>query len=129
MGHPIINADEPGEAIYILVEGEVIIQRCNEPIKILKPGDFLDEKLLKPGLSAIAKTNCRLVSVDQKIVAALTQYPLDFRVAAIQIMVERLTWRVSPPIQLAIRPQALPLTRNFIKIRSNSDTYSVTVPV
>jgi CRP-like cAMP-binding protein len=128
MGQPIMSTDQPGEAIFILIEGEVIIQRNDEAVKVLKPGDFLDETLLKSGYPAIAKTNCQLVPIDQKIAAVLEQYPPDFRVEAMHVMVERLTWRVSPPVRLAIRPQTQSLIRNPFKPRSKSNSFSVTVP-
>ncbi|MBI1881925.1 MAG: cyclic nucleotide-binding domain-containing protein [Chloroflexi bacterium] len=130
MGHPIFSADQPGEAIYVVVEGEVTIYRGDRPAKTLRSGEFLNEIHLRategPGFCAIAKTNCRLVVIDQKIMAVLEQYPLDFRVEAMRVMVERLTWRVSPPIQLAIRPQPQPGIRSaIIKTRSISDTFSL----
>ena len=33
----------------------------------------------------------------------IVPHPLDFRVEVMQVMVERLTWRASPPIKLAVR--------------------------
>ena len=133
MGHRIFGAGQSGQALYIVVMGEVTLYRGETPIKTLRPGEFLDETDLNATagrhLSAIAKTNCHLVAVDQKIRAALEQYPPDFRVEAMQVMVERLTWRVSPPIQLVVRPPAQPGLRSGIKSRSISDSFSMVAVV
>jgi CRP-like cAMP-binding protein len=128
MGHRIFNAGQSGQAIYIVVVGEVTLYRGETPIKTLRPGEFLDETDLKAAgrhLSAVAKTNCHLVAVDQKIRTVLEQYPPDFRVEAIQVMVERLTRRVSPPIQLVVRPPTQPDLRSSVQSRSISDSFSL----
>jgi CRP-like cAMP-binding protein len=129
MGHPIFSAGRAGEALYVVVGGEVIIYRGDKPTQILKPGDFVSEIHLRTtegqAFTAIAKTNCYLVTIDQNIAAVLEQYPRDFRVEAMRVMVERLTWRVLPPIQLAIRPQIQSGIRSAIKTRSISDSFSL----
>lgn len=133
MGHRIFSAGQPGQTIYIVVMGEVTLYQVETPIKTLTPGEFLDETHLRATdgrhFSAIAKTNCYLVAVDQNIRAVLEQYPPDFRVQAIRVMVERLTWRVPPPIQLVVRPQVQPGLRSSVKSRSISDSFSLTAAV
>ena len=126
MGQPIFNADRPGAAIYIVVEGEAAILQNRNLVQTLKPGEFLDERVTaNPYSTAVAKSNCYLVPIDPKIRTVLEQYPLDFRVEAIRVMVERLTWRVSPPFKLAVRPLAQPVLARSTKTRSNSDAFSV----
>lgn len=129
MGHPIFSAGQTGETIYVLIEGEVIICRGSEPIRTLRPGDFLNQMHLQTAedqeFAAIARTNCHLVAVDQKIALVLEQYPGDFRVEAMRVMVERLTWRVLPPFQLAIPSHPQPNLRSPLKTRSISDTFNL----
>lgn len=133
MGHPIFSAHQPGEACYILIEGEAVIYRQNNLVKTLQPGEVLDKvffgQTYGPDFIVFAKINCCLVPIDEKIAAVLTAYPPDFRIQAMRVMVERLAFRLTPPIQLTVRRQAQSLVRPMPKVRSASDTFGIMAAV
>jgi len=71
-GEYIFYQGDPGIGLYIIREGEVIIQRANElgnniPLATFSDGDFFGELALIDGekrtASAIAKTDCRLAVI------------------------------------------------------------------
>jgi CRP-like cAMP-binding protein len=130
MGQPIFNTDQPGADIYIVVEGEAAILQNGDLVQTLNPGEFLDERVTaNPYSTAIAKTNCYLVPIDQQIRTVLEQYPPHFRIEAIRVMVERLTWRVSPPFKLAVPPLSRPLPASPTRTRAITDTFNITAAV
>lgn len=133
MGHPIFKANQPGEARYILVEGEAAIYHHGKLVETLQPGEILDSvafgQTYGPDYVVFAKVNCYLVSIDEKIAAVLIAYPLDFRVEAMRVMVERLAFRLTPPIQLTVRPHVQPFVRPMPKVRSTSDTFGIAAAV
>jgi CRP-like cAMP-binding protein len=133
MGHPIFKANQPGEICYILVEGEAAIYQYSQLVETLQPGEILDKVSLDKiyGLDYVvfAKINCCLVSIDEQIAAVLTAYPPDFRVQAMRVMVERLAFRLTPPIQLTVRPPVQSPARPLPKMRSTSDTFGIVATV
>jgi|GEM_PF-5656859 len=133
MGHPIFKANQPGEIFYILVEGEAAIYQYGQLVESLQPGEILDKVSLGKiyGLDYVvfAKVNCYLVPIDEKIADVLTAYPPDFRVQAMRVMVERLAFRLTPPIQLTVRPPTHSPVRPLPKVRSTSDTFGIVATV
>ncbi|HXV96852.1 MAG TPA: cyclic nucleotide-binding domain-containing protein [Anaerolineae bacterium] len=127
MGQPIFNPYQPNKGPYVVVEGEVAVYRGTEWVETIRPGEFLDELTLAPAqdAAAIAKTNCQLVSIDEAMVAALEQYPPDFVVQIMRVMVERLTRRVVPPIRLVTLPQIQPASHRLPKTRASTKTLSL----
>jgi CRP/FNR family cyclic AMP-dependent transcriptional regulator len=71
-GEYIFYQGDPGIGLYIISEGEVLIQRTDENNNVIQlatflPGDFFGELALVDGekrsASAIAKTDCRLAVI------------------------------------------------------------------
>lgn len=93
-GEIIFHHGDLGEAMYILVEGEVHITIEGRAIDHLMPGSVLGEMALidaQPrSAAATAATDCKLVYVDYDEFVSLTQKYPNFAVRIMQIMSNRL---------------------------------------
>ncbi|MBE7471952.1 MAG: hypothetical protein HS114_22670 [Anaerolineales bacterium] len=85
---PIFNPKQPGRLIYVIVEGEVAIFQNERLIEMMGPGHYLVETTLPAaaGLIAIAHTDCRLVAINEVMLAALVQLSPEAVVRIVQIM-------------------------------------------
>ena len=88
------EGDDPGGMMYVVQEGEVDILVHGEYIDTLGPGSFLGEIGLvakKPrSATAVAKSDCRLVPIDQKRFNFLVQQTPFFAIEVMQTIAERL---------------------------------------
>ncbi len=68
-GHRIIQQGDHGDHMYLIVDGEVIIQRGESLVKTLGPRDFFGEMSIIDGearsASAIAQTDCHCLRIDK----------------------------------------------------------------
>lgn len=85
---PIFNPKQPGRLIYVIVEGEVAIFQHERLIEMVGPGQYLAEATLPAtaGLMAIAHTDCRLVAINEVMLAVLAQCPPEIVAWVIQMM-------------------------------------------
>jgi CRP/FNR family cyclic AMP-dependent transcriptional regulator len=88
------EGDSPEGVMYVVQEGEVDIVLHGERIETIGPGSFLGEIGLvdkKPrSATAVAKTECRLVAIDQKRFNFLVQQTPYFAIEVMQTIAERL---------------------------------------
>lgn len=88
------EGDDPGGMMYVVQEGEVDILVHGEHIDTLGPCSFLGEIGLvakKPrSATAVAKTDCKLVPIDQKRFNFLVQQTPYFALEVMQTIAERL---------------------------------------
>lgn len=88
------EGDDPAGMMYVVQEGEVDILVHGEHIDTLGPGSFLGEIGLvakKPrSATAVAKSDCRLVPIDQKRFNFLVQQTPYFALEVMQTIAERL---------------------------------------
>lgn len=93
-GQTIFEAGAPGDLMYVVQEGEVEIVLAGRAIDVAGPGGVIGEMALisdKPrSASAVAKTNCRLVPIDEKRFAFLVQQTPYFAIQVMRVMAERL---------------------------------------
>lgn len=94
-GTTIFNqGDEPGGVMYVIQEGEVDILLNGNLIDTIGPGAFLGEIGLvdhKPrSATAVAKTACRLLPINQKRFTWLVQQTPYFALQVMQTITERL---------------------------------------
>jgi len=80
--------------VYLLLEGEVAMTLAGRPLTMMFPGETFGElAVISDGprtATAIARKNCRLLSLDQKqFLASLKAVP-DFALMLISMMAERL---------------------------------------
>jgi CRP-like cAMP-binding protein len=68
-GYHIIQQGDHGDHMYLIVDGEVLIQRGDTPVKTLRTRDFFGEMSIIDGearsASAIAQTDCLLLRIDK----------------------------------------------------------------
>lgn len=88
------QGDEPGGVMYVIQEGEVDILLHGTLIDTIGPGAFLGEIGLvdhKPrSATAVAKTACRLLPINQKRFTWLVQQTPYFALQVMQTITERL---------------------------------------
>ena len=88
------EGDDPGGLMYVVQEGEVDILLRGDRLETLGPGAFLGEIGLvaqKPrSATATAKTDCRLVPIDQQRFNMLVQKAPFFALEVMQTIAERL---------------------------------------
>lgn len=92
-GETIFEAGDAGDALYVLLEGEVKIILHNHEIDRLSAGDIFGEMALVDAqprsAGATAVTNCKLVKIDQERFAHLTQQNPQFGLDIMHIMSNR----------------------------------------
>lgn len=88
------EGDAPGGLMYVVQEGEVDILVHGEPVEAIGPGAFLGEiglvDKLPRSATAVARTACRLVPIDQKRFNFLVQQTPYFALEVMQTIAERL---------------------------------------
>jgi CRP-like cAMP-binding protein len=92
-GKTIFREGEPGEHMYVVVEGEVEIAAAGRVLEIARPGSVVGE---------LALTAARLVPVDAKRFQFMIQQTPFFALQVMSIMAERLR-RWTAPIPPAPR--------------------------
>ncbi|MBV5262239.1 cyclic nucleotide-binding domain-containing protein [Synechococcus moorigangaii CMS01] len=95
-GTVIFEAGTVGDYLYIIQTGEVNIQFQGQPLSVLGEGEALGEMaVIDPGsprsATAIAKTDCRLVVIDQKRFSFLIQQNPYFAIEIMKTLAERLS--------------------------------------
>ena len=93
-GQTIFQEGEPGDALYIVVEGQVDIRTGEQLLETLNSGDILGEMALiddQPRMaSAIARTDCLLTPVNRPHFLALIQRNPRFALQVMRVMADRL---------------------------------------
>lgn len=106
-GDTIFTANERGECMYAVLEGEVNIMIHGKVAETTVPGSILGEMaLVEPdhfrSATAVAKTDCKLVPIDEKRFTFLIQQTPYFAIEVMQIMADRLRrWSDLFPQKLA----------------------------
>ncbi|QQS53573.1 MAG: cyclic nucleotide-binding domain-containing protein [Candidatus Competibacteraceae bacterium] len=94
-GQTIFREGEPGDNLYIVVEGEVdILMNGGHVLETVGPGGILGELALvddKPrSATAIARTGCVLAPVSRTHFLALVRLTPSFAIQVMRVMAERL---------------------------------------
>ena len=93
-GQHIFTAGQPGDMMYVVKEGEVEVVVNGKIIDTVGPGGILGEMALidkRPrSATAIAKTDCKLVSVNEQRFQRLVQQTPHFALQVMKIMAQRL---------------------------------------
>jgi CRP/FNR family transcriptional regulator, cyclic AMP receptor protein len=83
-----------GVRMYLLLEGEIGLMIRNKFFAVVKPGDVFGELAVIAGLprsaTAMAKINCRVLSLDEKQFHAALEKKPEFALMLMSIMVQRL---------------------------------------
>jgi CRP/FNR family transcriptional regulator, cyclic AMP receptor protein len=93
-GDIIFKEGDPGDVMYAVIEGEVDIKVHGDPVYTVGPGEVLGEMALidrKPrSASAVARTACKLVVIDDKRFTFLIQQTPMFVTQIMKVMADRL---------------------------------------
>ena len=93
-GATIFVQGAQGRFMYVVADGEVEVLRDGRPLYLVPPGSLVGEMALidhgPRSASAVAKTDCRLIAVDEyKFLVMVQQTPL-FALEVMRLLVERL---------------------------------------
>ena len=93
-GEMIFEEGQPGDVLYVVQDGEVEILVGAEVMETLDAGEIFGEMALIEhkgrSASARAKTDCRVVPVDEQRFGFLVQQTPHFAITVMQTMAERL---------------------------------------
>lgn len=93
-GEVIFREGEPGDTMYIIKEGAVEVTVGGEKFVAGQPGDLLGEMAMidssARSATAIAKTDCKLIELNEKQFAFQVQRTPIFAIFVMKILVERL---------------------------------------
>ncbi len=93
-GETIFHEGEPGDRMYVLVEGEVDLIVNGTPVESLSPGGVFGEMALLDAeprtATATAKTDCKIVPIDQRRFKFLVQQTPNFALQLLRVIADRL---------------------------------------
>jgi CRP-like cAMP-binding protein len=93
-GQVIFQEGDPGEVMYIVIEGEVDITVHGKVLASLGPGGILGEMALidkdARSATALAKSDCKLAPVDERRFRFLIQQTPNFALTVMRVMAGRL---------------------------------------
>ena len=94
VGTTIFSAGDSGGTMYVVVDGEVELLVNDKIVEKLGPGGVLGEMSLIDSVprsaTAIAKTDCRLVPIDEKRFKFLVQQTPNFALQIMRVIADRL---------------------------------------
>ena len=97
-GAEICRKDESGDTMFAIVEGEVEIIRGEKVLGTVGPGEFFGEMSLLDktprAATARAKTECRIVSIDERRFIFLVQETPYFALEMMRTISSRLRVRL-----------------------------------
>lgn len=94
-GQTIFERGDPANEMFIIKSGHVKVRvKDDDSELIIGPGELLGEMALiddcPRSATAIAKTDCELIPVDEKRFTFLVQQTPNFSIHVMQLLVERL---------------------------------------
>ncbi len=93
-GQTIFNEGDAGSAMYVVVEGEVDLLVKGKLMECLRPGGVLGEMAVLDNVprsaSAVAKSACRLVEINEKRFKFLGQQTPNFALQMMRVIADRL---------------------------------------
>jgi len=93
-GQIVFNAGDAGDSMYAVIEGEVEVVVNDKVVDTSGPGSIVGEMALldaSPRMATVrAKTECKLVPVNQKRFLYMVQEAPNFALQVMRIMAERL---------------------------------------
>jgi CRP/FNR family cyclic AMP-dependent transcriptional regulator len=93
-GHQFFAVGDPGDVMYVVIDGEVELELRGQKLEAVGHGGFFGEMALldhKPrSASASAKTDCRVVPLDQRRFLYLIQNTPFFAIEVMTVMSDRL---------------------------------------
>jgi CRP-like cAMP-binding protein len=93
-GKTICQEGTPGDKMYIVLDGELEVSAGGKLIEVAKPGDVVGEMALidtkDRSATVVAKTDCRLVPLNEKRFLVLVHETPIFALLVMRTMADRL---------------------------------------
>ena len=93
-GHVIFAQGDPGDVMYVVVDGEVQVLIDGKPVERVAAGGIVGEMALidagARSATAITKTNCLVVAVDERSFNDLVGRRPEFAIQVMQVLARRL---------------------------------------
>ena len=93
-GKSVCQAGEPGETMYVIMEGEVEILDGSDVLETAGPGSIVGELALiddEPrSATVVAKSDSRVVPVDRRRFQYMVQETPNFALAVMKVLADRL---------------------------------------
>ncbi len=93
-GATIFTEGDPGDEMYVVLDGEIEIQIGKDLLKFAGPGHLFGEMALIEGsarsATAVAKSDCRLAAIDEKRFLFLVQQTPFFSLHVMRTLVDKL---------------------------------------
>ncbi len=93
-GEVIFHEGDPGEVMYLVKEGQVAIKTGETTLTTLDQGDLFGEMALisrdPRSATAVAKTDCKLLPVDEEKFLYLVQQTPYFALYMMSVLADRL---------------------------------------
>lgn len=93
-GQTVFNEGDPGDFMYVVQEGEVDIVINGRVIETVAAGGVVGELAMidnsPRSATVVARTNVRLVAIDEKRFSFLVQYTPNFANHVMQVMSQRI---------------------------------------
>lgn len=93
-GQSIFSEGQPGDSMYVVLEGQVDLLVNGKLVETLGSGGVLGEMALLDAAprsaSAVARTDCKLIPVNQKRFSLLVQHTPNFALQIMRVMAGRL---------------------------------------
>jgi CRP-like cAMP-binding protein len=92
-GHEIFRTGDEGHEMYVVLDGEVELQRDGRRLNVVGPGSLLGEMALignhRRSATAVALTECRLVPVNERRFTYLVQQTPFFALHVMKVLADR----------------------------------------
>ena len=93
-GHTVFSEGDPGDAMYVVLEGEVELRIGGAIVETLGPGEPFGEMALidhAPRVATVTtKTPCRLLAIPEKRFLFMVQQTPHFSLQIMRVIAERL---------------------------------------
>ena len=93
-GQIIFKEGDAGDTMYVVVEGQVELQVKGTLVELLGPGGVLGEMALidteNRCATALAKSDCKLVAINEKRFQFLVQQTPNFSMQLMRVIADRL---------------------------------------
>lgn len=93
-GSTIFRDGEPGDLMFVVIEGQVELRKGNQAIRSLQPGEVFGEMSIiedQPrSADAVAITDCLVAAISQKRFMLLVSQAPFFAVQMLRLLSERL---------------------------------------
>ena len=94
-GAPIFTKNDVGDSMYVVIEGQVDLWTDDRIVETVEGGGIIGElALIEPGVprgvTAFARTDCKLVALDSERFICLVQHTPHFALEVMRVMANRL---------------------------------------